>query len=117
MNKTKCYVPRCGVGITFGCLISFKVIGFFGGSSMKTSKAAPPQCPVCNEFKRASSSTMPPRATLMMYTPLLHFTKVVALIKSTSNDYAHSLKVWNVLLLFIFCFNIKDWLFFDYILL
>lgn len=87
MNEANNYVPRWGVGMTFGCLMSSKVIGFFGGSSTKTSKAAPPQWPDFNEFKSASSLTMPPRATLTMYTPFLHFAKVVELIKSVSNDW------------------------------
>lgn len=65
-SEMRFYVPRWGVGTTLGCLMSSKITGFFGGSSVNTSRAAPPHCPDFNEFNKASSSTMPPRATLTM---------------------------------------------------
>lgn len=71
--------------MTLGWAMSFKVAGLFGGSSAKTSKAAPPQWPASRELSSASSSTMPPRATFTMRTPFLHFARVAVLIRSAKN--------------------------------
>ena len=44
----------------------------FGGSCVKTSSAAPPHWPLCRALSNASSSMIPPRATLITLTPFLH---------------------------------------------
>mmetsp|Transcript_26064 Transcript_26064/g.50614 ORF Transcript_26064/g.50614 Transcript_26064/m.50614 type:complete len:345 (-) Transcript_26064:228-1262(-) len=59
--------PRCGVAMTFGCLISGHSSSF-GGSLSKTSSAAPATCPLSSACRSASSSMMPPRAQLTMRT-------------------------------------------------
>src|SRR5260221_5769 len=53
----------CGVQITFGRPISGE---FFGGSSTKTSSAAPPRRPLFNASASAASSINSPRAAFTM---------------------------------------------------
>lgn len=72
--------------MTLGCLMSSSVIGFFGGSSIKTSSPAPPQWPELMDFNNASSSTIPPRATFIILTPFLHLLRVVEFIRSRKEE-------------------------------
>lgn len=53
-----------------------------GGSSGKTSRAAPPHCPDSRASNSAASSIIPPRATFITLTPFLHFDNVLVDIKS-----------------------------------
>ena len=59
--------PRCGVTITCSSPSSGWSGG--GGSCSKTSSAAPATCPARIASASARSSTMPPRAQLMIRTP------------------------------------------------
>ena len=60
--------PRCGVTITDGRENSGDSVV---GSAANTSRAAPPTCPLSMAAARSSSTTIPPRATLMMRMPCL----------------------------------------------
>lgn len=73
-------------------------MGFLGGSSAKTSSAAPPQCPDLRESRRASSSTIPPRATFITRTPSLLLASVAALMRSvkrTTSRRSGGMKPWR----------------------
>ena len=61
--------PRCGVTITSGRPTSGLSAG--GGSTSKTSRAAPATAPESSAAARAASSMTPPRATLTMRAPFL----------------------------------------------
>ena len=82
--------PRWGVQITDGCSINFKSTG---GSSSKTSRAAPAHWPEFNASRRAFSSMIPPRATLTNLTPRLHNDKTWLLIRSNVMKWV-DLPIW-----------------------
>lgn len=52
--------------------------GFLGGSSSKTSSAAPDTCPDWIAERSADSSMIPPLATLIILTPFLHDISVLS---------------------------------------
>lgn len=75
--------PRCGVQTTRGCWINCQVVvPSFGGSWTKTSRAAPLQRSEIRASSRAASSTIPPRAMLIMRTVDLQRFSASALIRS-----------------------------------
>ena len=58
--------PRCGVQSTFGCFMRAKS---FGGSTAKTSRAAPDRWPESSAATSAASSTSGPRAQFTRIAP------------------------------------------------
>mmetsp|Transcript_11045 Transcript_11045/g.36670 ORF Transcript_11045/g.36670 Transcript_11045/m.36670 type:complete len:410 (+) Transcript_11045:598-1827(+) len=60
--------PRCGVAMSFGCLIRAHSCSA-GGSDSKTSSAAPASWPDSSAASRSGSLMMPPRAQLTMRAP------------------------------------------------
>ena len=68
--------PRCGVMITLSNLARGKSSGT--GSDENTSRPAEATLPDSSARTRAASSTIPPRALLMMRTPFFIFSKAAS---------------------------------------
>lgn len=53
-------------------------------TEVNTSRPAPPHCPDSRALRMAASSIMPPRATLITFTPFLHFPNTASFMRSTT---------------------------------